>query len=456
MLASYIMFCKQHPEDASVIAWSRTRDWAPIIGDPDRTRTEHAVRKLRMDIATNGRIDPKIVRELIETQRGGEHSLPRFRLNVPLRQGSPAHAGQGSARESQPMPKRLVRKVFDAERSIDKGSATDIWADLTGLIILRNSRGDVIFLRLRDPSGVIQLKLDKSNMDAENWDRAKRARPGDFATIKGPVNFGTGKFSAEVTVSVVDYSEMLHRDRTADHEIVAAERADLSQHSIQKQFFLARLRRRAVEHFTKREFDEFEPSFLSFESRGDLEALEVVFPGWGGRAHLAASPAPQLLEVLLRTGSRQVFCVSRCFSAALRDGYTSAESLILCAISLDASIDKLARIAEDAVKSIFSDLRTMPPSSLQAWLGTEHWSRSEITWESSDPSVSSPEVQFLNTEAKGPVRSILRVVWPPNFIVVEGHTSVLYEEVEVGMFTIHLERMVPLLRSLILSRLPRV
>src|SRR5206468_4900984 len=102
---------------------------------------------------------------------------------------------------------------------------------------------------------------------------------------------------------------------------------------------------------------EFEPAYLfAGVPRGDVEALTILYPGWGSSSYLAPSPSPQLLGALLTTAHTKVFSLARCFTASIRDGYTSAEELALFAYTLGVGIDDLITLAERFLKRLFTDL----------------------------------------------------------------------------------------------------
>ena len=229
------------------------------------------------------------------------------------------------------------------------------------------------------------------------------------------------------------------------------------------QFFLAAIRRIAEAYFIRERFEQFEPSFLtSSKSASQIEPLAIIFPGYGGSSYLAPSPAPQLMEAILVSSNPRVFCVSRCFSGSIRDGYTSAESLILCAHQLDASLDQMCILAQGAVKAVFHQYATRPKLSApkeQQWLETSAWPVKERDWSDLELTVQEPEIHRYRAHPASSnerAQSIFRVCWPTDVVLAEGHTELVDGRVPLGGITIHLERMVPLLRDVTLRRLRQI
>lgn len=329
-------------------------------------------------------------------------------------------------------------------------------AELRGLVTRTTSRGALIFIRLLDATGSIQLVCDRSVLPHETWELVRKVRPLDRVRVRGRVGL-TERKTLSIFVELIE--EFLPRT-ISDRDVL-----DADQRGLTTQFFLARIRLRATHYFREASFEEFEPSYLSAsleESR--VEPLRVVFPGFGANAYLVPSPAMQLWEAVLITANPKVFCVSRCFSAAIRDGYTSAESMILCARQLGASLEGMCELAENAVKTIFGHFTTMP-NTLQAWLGPQSWPIKKCQLASIEVAVKSPEIHILEIPRNPTGRmpndmSMFRICWPPpgssvvgNVVVAEGHVASVEENIVMGGITLHLERMVPVLRDVTLRRL---
>lgn len=352
--------------------------------------------------------------------------------------------------DSGPSEPETLRFARDIEIRFRLDPSTGLRAELRGLVTGVNPRGGVVFLRLRDATGSVQLVAEKKSL-TRVWDRVRKIRPKDLVQVEGRVE----KTKANVlSVSIDDLRLVPSSGVRPERQMQDADRDALSM-----QFFLARLREQAVSYLETAGFVEFEPKYIALPSdEPGIEALRVVFPGFGASASLAPSPGPQLLGAILVTGSPKVFCVSRCFSAEVRDGYTSAESLIVCARELEASLQDMCALAEGAMRHAFSDYTTMPSPVDPSWLGEQEWPTRHISSFVPAAAVEAPEIQ---TAESPPIRgspsiraaSAFRICWPPDVIAAEGHVELVDEAFRVGGVTLHLERMATLLGGIAPLRL---
>jgi len=312
--------------------------------------------------------------------------------------------------------------------------------------------GKIIFVMLRDITGVIQIILRKDALPEQEWKRAKEIRNLDRIRIKGVSGFSkTGALSV-----FAEKVEIIMKKETAATIFTIDEQ---DSRTLTGQFLLARLQEKACEWMRENGYVEFVPYYItSSRISSHLEPLEVVFPGWGSNAYLIVSPSGQLLKALT-VADTKVFCVSRVFSQMVRDGYTSAESMILCAQCFEPNENEMERLGELLIKSIFVNLYTMPDLVVKDWLRSDrNWQIEERDFLDENPSLvktKMPKIQVcddtrnalqreINEKAK--VQRFFRILWPENVILVEGHIGRV-EAVKVGGLVVHLERMIPLLRN---------
>ncbi len=77
------------------------------------------------------------------------------------------------------MPRRIFAK--DAEKNVGKA------VSLVGWVYRKRESGGIIFVVLRDQSGVVQAAIKKGNVDDKSWQAANAL---SFCLIKGI--FGSG------------------------------------------------------------------------------------------------------------------------------------------------------------------------------------------------------------------------------------------------------------------------
>jgi aspartyl/asparaginyl-tRNA synthetase len=350
--------------------------------------------------------------------------------------------------ESAKTDSRFFRHARDVVVHCRSNADSACAAEIRGLVIKKTLIGKIVFLTVVDATGSIQVVCNKGSLDETTWTVVQNMKTRCRILAAGKV---AKTRAGELSVFAESLSVVISPDRGLTHL------ADSFQHfGLTGRFFLARLRRRATDFFVKEGYEEYEPNFLTpVPDDSHIKPLSVVFQGWGNPAYLNTAPISQLLESVLVTGSPKVFSVGRCFSDAVRDGFTSAESMIACAVELDASSDLLLSLSIRAVQYVFNDITTMPQ---EVNLNLEEWAREEIALENVDHSVTQPTIQIVRvpsdeTLPRGPLSAVFRLVLPPDIAVAEGHCQELEGDTSVGGVTLHLERMLKLIKEVVLSRL---
>lgn len=324
--------------------------------------------------------------------------------------------------------------------------------NLRGLVTSIRDHGKIVFITLRDVTGVIQVIFRFSNLSKKAWKRVKSMEKRDRIEVMGTTGF-TKKGTLSVIASNV---KKLMSSQGFEESFIIDER---DSRTLTSQFLLARLRDRARLLMEKEGYIEFIPHYLTSSIvSAHLEPLGVIFPGWGSNVHLTVSSSGQLLKALTAANTK-VYCLSRIFSQMIRDGYTSAESMVLCAQCFEPNQNEMERFGEKLIKWIFSDFQTMPEFISEEWMQDDNnWvlSWGDILMETPAVlNVKYPLIQVCNdTQSKtqdeintrANVSYFFRIIWPENIVLVEGHIGFV-ESIRVGGFMLHLERMIPLLRN---------
>lgn len=330
--------------------------------------------------------------------------------------------------------------------------------DVRGLVlrIRKYKPKNLFFADIWEPTGTIQIKFDISTLE-QYRQIIEKLKERDRINVEGKI-IESGHNNT-LTLDASKVSVVINEGKVSD-----AEMPDIDNRGLTTQFMVARLRNIATQHMTDKKYVEFEPNYLS-ASRGTspIEPLEVRFPGFGAKTFLASSPTSQLLTAILAANT-QVFCISRVFSGRIRDGYTSAESMILCAMKFDPENLEMEYLSEDIIKKIFSDERTILFDYEKVWLSDAHWDTNFLNLDENNSrniDCNVPTIQiFKNVEAARKISqkdmktiiSPFRIVWPPDVILAEGHTEKI-DSIKIGGMTIHLERMVPLLKNVTLQHI---
>ncbi len=325
-------------------------------------------------------------------------------------------------------------------------------ARLTGLLTHVRRHKTVAFLTLQDATGSIQLLADSVGLSSAAWQDVCALRQGDRVTAQGRVGVSnTGQVSLLLASA----------PRVMDKELGASlAQGEMEYARVGAQILAARLRGRASQYFRAVGYEEIEPRIISASWRSPgLEPLRVNYEGFGVQAYLAPSPASQLLETLLVTGVERTFAVSRCFSTTYRDEKSSNESMILVAKAVAMTANDLREMLRRAIVEILGDLETLPENIAPLLTG---WSDEELSWPPTPGGFARqvPTFEVYPTPAPlGPgdertlVTDVSRAVWPPDRVIAETAHETLESGLEVATCTLHLDRMVTLLRDVPIRQL---
>jgi len=337
---------------------------------------------------------------------------------------------------------RYARDIFSHCRAAPDVGCT---AEIRGLVTVNRRHGGIAFLKVEDATGAIQVICEKAKLTPAEWTQVKGVKTKARVRAMGTVGPSKHKeLSILATAFAVTTLPILEKTHLGE---------SLQKFGLTGRFFLARLRRRATEYFSGKGFDEYEPEFLSaLPNDSSIRSLSVVFPGWGNPVYLNTAPLAQLLESVLVTGAPRVFSVGRCFSDAVRDGYTSAESMIVSALELDIDLEALIAVSTHAVRHVFDDITTLPEVAVDL----SSWARVTSALADIDNVLSAATAQVFDLpEAAGPSGIVkitaFRLVVPPNTAVAEGHWRRLEGNTSIGGVTLHLERMLRLIKDRALS-----
>ena len=216
-------------------------------------------------------------------------------------------------------PIDTISQIRDIELTYRYLRQDESRAELRGLLTSIRVHGKIIFVMLRDVTGVIQVIFQRDTFSTETWNEIRVLQKLDRIQIHGFTGYSK---SGELSIFADKINVLLKKDAVAN--VIAIEEKD--SRALTAQFMLARLRERAGKWMQDNGYIEFVPYYLtSSRVSSHLEPLQVIFPGWGASARLTVSPANQLLRALTAANTK-VFCFSRIFSQMVRDGYTSIVS----------------------------------------------------------------------------------------------------------------------------------
>jgi aspartyl/asparaginyl-tRNA synthetase len=338
----------------------------------------------------------------------------------------------------------VLTSVRDIKIYYELDPKANIRAKLQGIITRVNPKGGIIFFRLYDGTDSIQIIADRNDFNETEWLNIRSIKQSFRIQIESPVGV-----SKNGTISIILQKVP---SNTIELNLDILPEGNKEPAIIGAQIFLSRFRHQASKFFLDQDYLEMEPNFVSvsWASTG-LEALEVEYPGFGGPVYLIPSPSPQILRALLVTGKQRMFSISRCFTTSYRDAASSYQSLILCAKEIDSSLDRMISLGESAIRGILSDVSTRLTETMFL---KSSWPTLELDWPPKTISlrITSPQIQIFrdlksDEILKNSNLTLFRICWPPDFVLVEGSAEFLEKGIVIGSLTLHIERMVFLIRS---------
>ena len=200
---------------------------------------------------------------------------------------------------------------------------------LMGWVQKSRNKGGIIFVDLRDRSGLIQLIFEESDIGAEGFAKAEKLRAEFVIAVTGKVenrsgavnqNMKTGEIEIRVTeIRILSEAEtppfpVEENSRTKDELRLKHRTLDLRRPDLQRNLMLrSRITMMIREFFAKEEFIDIETPMLmksTPEGARDYLVPSRIHPG----NFYALPQSPQLFKQLLMcSGYDRYFQIARCF-----------------------------------------------------------------------------------------------------------------------------------------------
>src|SRR5712691_9187962 len=290
---------------------------------------------------------------------------------------------------------RAIRYLFEIG-----GRTVRLKCRIRGRVQNIRTMKNVCFITLSSSAG-LQLILDRNALGEQLFDESLKIRTGFRVeawveteyepTRTPPVRLVVSRFALLPTTQM------------------AERRSSTSVEQAQSRIDLAAIARSMAGYLIEHEWIEVEPLTISTTLSQSVDPLLVIFPGLGAETSLVVSPIAELAEVAQITGTSSVFAVSHIYSRAIRDGFTSPESLAVLAVHIATSPEGKIDLdlVEGLIAAAFEPVKSRLSQRERGWLGTR-WERR-----------SSKSVGQLR-EVSGPVHEIaatadglvFRSVWP--------------------------------------------
>lgn len=291
---------------------------------------------------------------------------------------------------------------------------------------------NVIFLTLETSAG-LQLVFTPDVLGTSDFERARGIAKGDRLEAYIETEPATRPTARQPVRLRVRAFELLPSGQLSHRA------AEISIEQARSRVLLASIARSASQYLLTKGWTEIAPVTISAGQVAQAFPLQVIFPGLGAETTLVVSPLAQLVETAQILALRKVFAVSRQYSRAIRDGFTSSEALAITAVSLDrhspATIEGDLAQVEGLINAALAPISATLGANEKRWIKSS-WPIREMRTVSELTPVTQP-THIVSHMAD---TDVYRAVWPQPFALVEGHVRHL-ETGHMFVATLHCERL---------------
>lgn len=189
-------------------------------------------------------------------------------------------------------------------------------------------------------------------------------------------------------------------------------------------------------------FVEFESRMISYTWQMDgLEALNVVYPGFGSPVTLITSPSPQIIDFIKTAMVSRAFTVTTSFATTFRFKDGATETRVIMAKALDLSekelVSKLFLIAQEILKQ-FGETDFCYPNLEK---DTQRLQWSDVTRYQLDNTVNiviydtNFEIHESNYDSK--IKRVIHIIDKDNNILAEGSLETMANALNVSTLTFY-------------------
>lgn len=346
-----------------------------------------------------------------------------------------AHSLAGDA-FTEVLDGRSIRYLYDIG-----GRSVHLSCRVRGKVTWSRGMKNVLFMAL-DTTDDLQLVFDRAVLgDDQLADATGRLRVGGRVEVSVETEYADGR-KPPIRLIVQHFTPLPANP-------IAVRRSEVSHDQAYGRIELASIARAAADYLTTMGWVEAAPLTISTNLDQSMDPLQLVFPGLGAETSLVVSPLAELVEIAQLTGNRSIYSVSRLYSRAVRDGFTSPESLAVVAVRLlerDIKEPDLA-LAQALVANALQPVKNRLSDRGRHWL-TSNWERRTSTTLGPMQEISAPLHQMLRNGDTVAFRSL----WPHPISLVEGHIRQLQDGC-LECVTLHCERVLHLVSGLHYRRL---
>jgi hypothetical protein len=341
----------------------------------------------------------------------------------------------GDAEFAELLDGRALRYLFEVG-----GRTVHLRCRVRGRVQRVRSLKNAVFSAL-DTSDELQLVFTRETLSADLFEVAERLRPDMSIEAWVETEFLPER-TPPIRLLVTDF-------RILPSSRIAERRSDPGLEQSSSRIELASVARSIANDLLSQGWVEAAPLTISTSLDQPVEPLQVIFPGLGAETALVVSPVAELAEIAQVTGNYSLFSVSRIYSRAIRDGFTSPESLALVSVRISngVSADPDYQLLEQLVRKALEPLKGRLSQRERTWLsGT--WERRSSRTLGPIHEVSTPTHEVTSLESGLAFRS----VWPHPISLVEGHIRILPDS-SLQCVTVHCERVLHLVSDVHYRRL---
>lgn len=304
--------------------------------------------------------------------------------------------------------------------------ANGVEVTVVGWVTEKKKRRDHVAMELKDITGSVWMRLEHEAVAALE----QRAPISKGVRLRVTGAIGANKRGQPILQSVRAVENL---GRISSH---LAE-LDVELREQASRMLLSRACSSAARAFKNKGFIEFDSRVIS--RRWDVDGLEpvhVIYPGFGGPAVLATSPASQVTDFLISTGVMRAFTASASFSTTYRWAHAPTELRVLVAKSLDMDDAGQEELLLETSNGVLRDLGCRLITGPEDRMPTddpppvEGFGQHSIARERC-------ELHVRNSGWTSTVDSVTRVRDSRGAVVAEGHTERLRNGVTIRGLVIY-------------------
>lgn len=304
---------------------------------------------------------------------------------------------------------------------------------ISGIVINKyKPEKSLLVVTIKDFSGTIKVNVALSNKISQAlfWKGTRLQLTGTVTT-----SLSNGEHRLENISNVLVFS------KNDDNTSISIDNLDAEIEQKASQILMSSICRNVSSYLLSAGFIEFESRMISYNWHMDgLEALNVVYPGFGGPVTLTTSPSPQITDFLKTAMVSRAFTITTSFATTFRFKDGATETKVIMAKALDLSETALINHLFNIAQSII------------AQFGEKHFSYpslddvQRLPWEENTQYRLNNTINIVlyetdfevhNSNYDSRIECVIHIIDIDNNILAEGSLEIINNNLTISTITIY-------------------